>query len=205
MSAATEAAVSGAEVVVAVDPERAFEAFTAEIDKWWKKDSPFWMDKDRRLGLRFDRSETSLEPIPFSRPREKEGPDAKRREDEGLLTRLRRRRRCRMRAINSSVPAQDERLEHWVIRLNHPMLYMSLLPHCFLRKAGTHLFAQCSNAPVGNPLLCCALNLHGSFGARGGGFGRQRRHGHRLEARPRAAQGASPAIPAALRQCRRRP
>src|SRR5439155_6112634 len=43
MSAATEAAVSGAEVVVAVDPARAFEAFTAEIDNWWKKDSPFWM------------------------------------------------------------------------------------------------------------------------------------------------------------------
>ena len=54
MSAATEATVSGAEVVVAVDPDRAFEAFTAEIDKWWKKDSPFWMDKDRRLGLRFE-------------------------------------------------------------------------------------------------------------------------------------------------------
>ena len=54
MSAATESAVSGAEVVVAVDPARAFEAFTAEIDNWWKKDSPFWMDKDRRLGLRFE-------------------------------------------------------------------------------------------------------------------------------------------------------
>lgn len=54
MSAATEALVSGAEVVVKVDPERAFEAFTAEINNWWKKDSPFWMDKDRRLGLRFE-------------------------------------------------------------------------------------------------------------------------------------------------------
>jgi uncharacterized protein YndB with AHSA1/START domain len=50
----TEAAVSSADVVVAVDPARAFEAFTAEIDNWWKKDSPFWMDKDRRLGLRFE-------------------------------------------------------------------------------------------------------------------------------------------------------
>ena len=54
MSAATQAAVSGAEVVVAADPARAFEAFTAEIDNWWKTDSPFWMDKDRRLGLRFE-------------------------------------------------------------------------------------------------------------------------------------------------------
>jgi uncharacterized protein YndB with AHSA1/START domain len=54
MTAATEPLVSGAEVVVAVGPERAFEAFTAEIDNWWKKDSPFWMDKDRRLGLRFE-------------------------------------------------------------------------------------------------------------------------------------------------------
>ena len=54
MSAATATTVSGAEVVVAVDPDRAFEAFTGEIDNWWKKDSPFWMDKDRRLGLRFE-------------------------------------------------------------------------------------------------------------------------------------------------------
>jgi uncharacterized protein YndB with AHSA1/START domain len=54
MSAATEALVSGAEVVVAVDPARAFEAFTAEIDNWWKKDSPFWMDKERRIGIRFE-------------------------------------------------------------------------------------------------------------------------------------------------------
>ena len=54
MSAATEALISGAEVVVAVDRARAFEAFTTEINNWWKKDSPFWMDKDRRLGLRFE-------------------------------------------------------------------------------------------------------------------------------------------------------
>jgi uncharacterized protein YndB with AHSA1/START domain len=54
MSAATEAVVSGAEVIAKVDPERAFEAFTAEINNWWKKDSPFWMDRDRRLGLRFE-------------------------------------------------------------------------------------------------------------------------------------------------------
>jgi len=54
MSAATEATVSGAEVVVAVDPDRAFEAFTAEIDNWWKKDSPFWMDKDRRIWILFE-------------------------------------------------------------------------------------------------------------------------------------------------------
>jgi uncharacterized protein YndB with AHSA1/START domain len=54
MSAATEALVSGAEVVVKVDPRRAFEAFTAEINNWWKKDSAFWMDRDRRLGLRFE-------------------------------------------------------------------------------------------------------------------------------------------------------
>jgi uncharacterized protein YndB with AHSA1/START domain len=54
MSAATEAVVSGAEVIVKVDPERAFEAFTAEINNWWKRDSPFWMDRNRRLGLRFE-------------------------------------------------------------------------------------------------------------------------------------------------------
>ena len=34
MSAATEAVVSGAEVVVKVEPDRAFEAFTAEINNW---------------------------------------------------------------------------------------------------------------------------------------------------------------------------
>jgi uncharacterized protein YndB with AHSA1/START domain len=54
MSAATEALVSGAEVVVGVGPARAFEAFTGEINNWWKKDSPFWMDPERRLGLRFE-------------------------------------------------------------------------------------------------------------------------------------------------------
>jgi len=54
MSAAVEPAVATAEVVVAVGPERAFEAFTNEINRWWKKDSPFWNDKNRRLGLRFE-------------------------------------------------------------------------------------------------------------------------------------------------------
>jgi uncharacterized protein YndB with AHSA1/START domain len=54
MTAATEPLVSGAEIVVAVGPDRAFEAFTAEIDNWWKKDSPFWMDRERRRGLRFE-------------------------------------------------------------------------------------------------------------------------------------------------------
>jgi len=42
------------EVVVAVDPERAFEAFTSEINRWWKLDSPFWNDKERRTAIRFE-------------------------------------------------------------------------------------------------------------------------------------------------------
>ena len=46
--------VARAEIVVAVDPEKAFEAWTAGINNWWKLDSPFWMDKERRLGLRFE-------------------------------------------------------------------------------------------------------------------------------------------------------
>jgi uncharacterized protein YndB with AHSA1/START domain len=54
MSAATEPLVATAEVVVAVDAERAFEAFTGEINNWWKLDSVFWNDKARRLGLRFE-------------------------------------------------------------------------------------------------------------------------------------------------------
>jgi uncharacterized protein YndB with AHSA1/START domain len=53
MSTATMPAARG-RVTVAVPPERAFEAFTAEIGRWWKLDSPFWNDKERRLGIRFE-------------------------------------------------------------------------------------------------------------------------------------------------------
>src|SRR4051812_19497465 len=38
---------------------------------------------------------------------------------------------------NPAAPAKP--LWHWAIRLNRPMLYKPLLPHCLLRKAGTHL------------------------------------------------------------------
>jgi uncharacterized protein YndB with AHSA1/START domain len=54
MSAATEPAVSTAEIVVAVPPDRAFEAFTSEINRWWKLDSMYWNDEARRKGLRFE-------------------------------------------------------------------------------------------------------------------------------------------------------
>jgi uncharacterized protein YndB with AHSA1/START domain len=46
--------VAAADIVVAVDPLTAFKAWTDGINDWWRKDSPFWMDKERRLGLRFE-------------------------------------------------------------------------------------------------------------------------------------------------------
>jgi hypothetical protein len=55
MSPATAASlVARGEVVVAVDPDQAFEGWTAGINEWWRLDSPFWMDKERRRGLRFE-------------------------------------------------------------------------------------------------------------------------------------------------------
>jgi uncharacterized protein YndB with AHSA1/START domain len=41
-------------VEVPVAPDRAFELYTAGIDRWWRKDSRYWNDKSRRLGLRFE-------------------------------------------------------------------------------------------------------------------------------------------------------
>jgi glycerol-3-phosphate dehydrogenase len=49
------------------------------------------------------------------------------------------------------------------------------------------------------------LNGHGTFRTASSCPGRHRRHGDRLEARPRPAQGASPPVPAALPQRRCRP
>jgi uncharacterized protein YndB with AHSA1/START domain len=46
--------VAEAEIVVAVDPLTAFNAWTEGINDWWRKDSPFWMDKERRRGLHFE-------------------------------------------------------------------------------------------------------------------------------------------------------
>ena len=54
MSATAAPLVAEADVVVRVDPERAFEAWTAGINNWWRLDSPFWMDKERRRGLHFE-------------------------------------------------------------------------------------------------------------------------------------------------------
>jgi uncharacterized protein YndB with AHSA1/START domain len=55
VSPATEAPlVATGEIVVHVDPQRAFEGWTAGINEWWRLDSPFWMDKSRRRGLRFE-------------------------------------------------------------------------------------------------------------------------------------------------------
>ena len=54
MSATAAPLVAEADVVVRVDPRRAFEAWTAGISDWWRLDSPFWMDKERRRGLRFE-------------------------------------------------------------------------------------------------------------------------------------------------------
>jgi len=50
MSAATQRRSRAPKWSVAVDPDRAFEAFTAEIDKWWKKTARL-EDKDAGSGF----------------------------------------------------------------------------------------------------------------------------------------------------------
>jgi uncharacterized protein YndB with AHSA1/START domain len=37
---------------VPVDPSTAFRLYTAEINRWWRRDSPYWNDRGRAVGLR---------------------------------------------------------------------------------------------------------------------------------------------------------
>ncbi len=41
-------------VEVPVNPERAFQLYTAEIDRWWKRGTYYWNDRARAQGLRFE-------------------------------------------------------------------------------------------------------------------------------------------------------
>ena len=41
-------------VEVPVDPAAAFRLYTAEINRWWRRDSWYWNDRDRARGLRIE-------------------------------------------------------------------------------------------------------------------------------------------------------
>jgi uncharacterized protein YndB with AHSA1/START domain len=39
---------------VPVDSSTAFRLYTAEINRWWRRDSPYWNDRGRAVGLRIE-------------------------------------------------------------------------------------------------------------------------------------------------------
>jgi len=41
-------------VEVGIDPAAAFELYTAQINRWWKRDSWYWNDRQRARGLRIE-------------------------------------------------------------------------------------------------------------------------------------------------------
>jgi uncharacterized protein YndB with AHSA1/START domain len=43
-----------AEVTVEVPPEEAFAIFTDEIGLWWRRDTPYWNDRERALSVRIE-------------------------------------------------------------------------------------------------------------------------------------------------------
>jgi uncharacterized protein YndB with AHSA1/START domain len=43
-----------AEVVVEASPEEAFAIFTDEIGLWWRRDTPYWNDRERGLTIRIE-------------------------------------------------------------------------------------------------------------------------------------------------------
>jgi uncharacterized protein YndB with AHSA1/START domain len=43
-----------AEVVVDARPEEAFRIFTDEIGLWWRRDTPYWNDRERGLSIRLE-------------------------------------------------------------------------------------------------------------------------------------------------------
>ncbi len=43
-----------AEVTVEVPPEEAFALFTEDIGLWWKRDTPYWNDRERGLSIRIE-------------------------------------------------------------------------------------------------------------------------------------------------------
>jgi uncharacterized protein YndB with AHSA1/START domain len=43
-----------AEVVVEASPEEAFALFTEDIGLWWRRDTPYWNDRDRGVSIRIE-------------------------------------------------------------------------------------------------------------------------------------------------------
>ena len=48
------APVAVAEVVVDASPAEAFALFTDEIGLWWRRDTPYWNDRERGLSVRIE-------------------------------------------------------------------------------------------------------------------------------------------------------
>jgi uncharacterized protein YndB with AHSA1/START domain len=46
--------VASTSVDVPISPSEAFELFTERTTSWWRLDSPYWNDHERRRGLRFE-------------------------------------------------------------------------------------------------------------------------------------------------------
>jgi len=43
-----------AEVLVDAPPEEAFQIFTDEIGVWWRRDTPYWNDRERGMSVRIE-------------------------------------------------------------------------------------------------------------------------------------------------------
>jgi uncharacterized protein YndB with AHSA1/START domain len=43
-----------AEVTIATSPEEAFMLFTEDIGLWWRRDTPYWNDRDRGASIRIE-------------------------------------------------------------------------------------------------------------------------------------------------------
>lgn len=43
-----------ATIEVAVDPQRAFDAFTSQIGAWWRRGTPYWNQPERSVEMRFE-------------------------------------------------------------------------------------------------------------------------------------------------------
>jgi uncharacterized protein YndB with AHSA1/START domain len=48
------AAAARAEVTVPAPPEDAFTLFTEDIGLWWRRDTPYWNDRERGLSVRIE-------------------------------------------------------------------------------------------------------------------------------------------------------
>ncbi|HEV2769813.1 MAG TPA: SRPBCC domain-containing protein [Solirubrobacteraceae bacterium] len=46
--------VARAEVTVAASPDEAFTLFTEDIGLWWRRDTPYWNDRERGVSVRIE-------------------------------------------------------------------------------------------------------------------------------------------------------